>query len=88
MIRKRLLASLALIALLCFSVGIFVDLAYAQDSKGAKISDKRVAEKRGVASSLAQRKKGEEEISKGPSKLQMGIGVGSIFVMIAVVKWL
>ena len=46
-----------------------------------------MAQKRTVNDSLSDRKLGGEEAT-GPTKLQMGLGVGSIFVMLAVTKWL
>lgn len=47
--------------------------------------DKDIATKKGVSESLGNKKFDEKKL---PSKFKMGVGVGSIFVMIAVVKWL
>lgn len=63
-----------------------VGTASAQDDTNTTSADKNIAQKRGVSGAL-QTTKPEDE-SDGPTKLQMAIGVGSIFVMIAVLKWL
>lgn len=84
--KQRWVAALTLCVLACFLIGVMVDVVHAQDTKKSKNSDKRIANKKGVDNSLANKKDGG--VNDGPSKLQMGIGVASIFVMIAVVKWL
>lgn len=88
MTRKKLLAAVALCALLCLCVGLVNGSVYAQaDNDAAKRVDKDIANKRGVAESLAPvKKKGDGE--GGTTKTQMAIGFGSIIVMIIVVKWL
>lgn len=98
---KRVYAVVALTVVLCLSMMFFVDLVAAQDSesKSAKKSDQSTASKQGVKQSLETPTKAvkrgadgriieDEEDSGRPSKLQMGIGFGSVFVMIAVVKFL
>jgi hypothetical protein len=76
---NRLLIIAALsVAILCI-VGIAATPAQAQG-----LDD--LQERRGVSGSLAQPDPSKQ--GKGPSKLQVAVGVGSIFVMIAVVKWL
>jgi hypothetical protein len=85
---QKVLAILGLCAMLILCIGIFADLAHAQDTKNAaKKVDKNLAKKQGVKGALAKGKK-EEEKAKPATPVQMAIGVGSIFVMIAVVKWL
>lgn len=86
-----LLITLALAAALVF---VFTGNAAAQaddqvtgDTSKLKGKDKDLATKRTVNDSLSNRKLGGEEAT-GPTKLQMGLGVGSIFVMLAVTKWL
>lgn len=60
--------------------------AHAQkDGKADKTHDKKQAGKRSVGDSLAE---GREAEGEGPTKLQMGLGIGSFIVMIIVVKWL
>jgi len=86
MMGKRILALLALCVLMTLVLGISSDTALAQDNAKSKNVDKSVATRKGVKGSLADGKKDEE--AEGPSKTQMAIGVGSIFVMIAVMKWL
>lgn len=75
----------------------FADTAAAQaddqitgDTSELKSKDKELSQKRTVNDSLSNRKLGGEEAEEGggPTRLQMGIGIGSCFVMIAVVKWL
>ena len=83
---QRWVAVMTLCVLACFLIGVMADIVHAQDTKNTKGSDQRIANKKGVSNSLA--KKNEDDAKDGPSKLKMGIGVGSIFVMIAVVKWL
>lgn len=73
MTKKPLLMTFALCVAVCLVLAVFVDLADAQGRSGI---DKKEAEKKG------------DKDSERPSKLQMGLGIGSIFVMIAVVKWL
>ncbi len=57
------------------------------DTKELKSTDKDLAQKKTVDDSLSNRKLGGDE-AEGPTRFQMGLGVGSCFVMIAVVKWL
>jgi hypothetical protein len=85
---KQLVATLALCLIACLSIMVFADLAHAQGGeKAAKSSDKKTATRTGVSGSLADGPKKDGEM-EGPTKTQMAIGVGSFFVMIAVVKWL
>ncbi|MEK7794897.1 MAG: hypothetical protein AAB353_10220 [Candidatus Hydrogenedentota bacterium] len=84
--KDRWVAVLALCILACFLIGVMTDAVHAQDKKTTKGTDKKLANKKGVSNSLAKKK--DDDGTEGPSKLKMGIGVGSIFVMIAVVKWL
>jgi len=87
---QKVLAILGLCAMLILCIGIFADIAQAQakDPKNAaKSVDKDLAKRKGVSGSLAKGKKDEEKPKKA-TPVQMGIGVGSIFVMIAVLKWL
>ena len=80
---KRIAAVLALCFFVGFGTVTFVDVASAQDKKPAKTIDKKKATKRGVKGALA-----EAEEKEGPSKIQMGVGFGSVIVAYAVVKWL
>ena len=63
--------------------------AYAQgrDTTGVKNNDKEIAKRSGVKDSLA---KGGEGVldGDGPTKTQMWLGLGSIPVMLIVVKYL
>lgn len=96
---KRVCVVVALAVILCFSMMFFVEQAAAQDSesKSAKKSDQSTASKKGVAESLETPTKVRrgpdgrvlvDEEDDGVTKLQMVIGFGSIFVMLAVVKFL
>lgn len=87
---QKVLAILGLCAMLILCIGIFADIAQAQakDTKNAaKKVDKDLASRKGVKGSLAKGKKGED-VPDTATPVEMAIGVGSIFVMIAVVKWL
>ena len=83
---KRLAAICAICVIIALSLTLFAAVAEAQDSSGAKSSDKKVSQKRGVSGALADAD--DDDDGLGPSKLQMGVGVGSIFVMIGVMKYL
>ncbi len=85
MTQKRLLALLALCAVVAVFTGLTMETAHAQDSKATRTVDKNVANRRGVSDSLAKKK---EDDGSGATKTQMAIGIGSIFVMIIVMKWL
>ena len=80
---KKWAACLVLLAM----VGVMILLVaeQAQAAKSTSGMDKELAGKRGVSDSLASPEKKDDD--KSPSKLQMFLGVASIFVMIAVVKW-
>ena len=73
-------------AVLCLSLALFTQDAYAQDSKDSKSSDKKVAQRKGISGSLAAPKDDDE--SEGPTKTQMWLGLGSCAVMWIVVKYL
>lgn len=86
---RRLVRVAAVVALLCFVLALAVEVA---DAAAAKPSGKAVgkgdqalAQKKGISGSLGTKKTDE---SKKATKLQMMIGVGSVFVAIAVIKWL
>ena len=85
---KRVLAVCAVCAILCMTLGIFSQVADAQDSSAAKSVDRDLAMRRGVSGSLASGDKQDEDKGKGPTKPQMAVGIGSFIVMIIVVKWL
>jgi len=77
----------AFLVLLCFVLALaveYADAAAAKPSKPAK-GDQALAQKRGIAGSLGTKKTDE---SKKATKLQMMIGIGSVFVAFAVIKWL
>lgn len=74
---RRTAAVLALAVLLCVMAGWFCDTA-------AAASD--IMQKKGIEGLFAG--KGGDDEGKGPTSTQKWIGVGSIVVMIAVVKYL
>ena len=88
----KLLMALTLCVFLCVMLGLVVDQAHAQKGAGGKGigkelgGDKDLASKQGMSVVMDSKKKTDP--SKMPSKLQKTVGLGSIFVMIAVVKWL
>ena len=81
---RRLVRVVAFVALLCFVLALAVECADAAAAKPSK-GDQALAQKRGISGSLGTKKTDE---SKKATKLQMMIGVGSVFVAIAVIKWL
>lgn len=86
---KRVLALCALVGIFCLATGTFVELVDAQkDTKQVQGLDKGLATKRGISDSLTTKTKSEEEESTHPTRLQMGVGVGSFVVAYIVVKWL
>lgn len=72
----------ALCLVLCLAVGLIASPVHAQDG------DQNLAKRQGLKGALQTNAKKDEDGKDGPTKLQMAVGVGSIFVMIAVVKWL
>lgn len=80
---KRWLSCIILCLLVGAMILVCVDHAYAQ--KSTTNLDKGLSQKHGVGESLAS---ASDKKGKKPSKLQMFVGIGSIGVMIAVVKWL
>jgi ABC-type Na+ efflux pump permease subunit len=103
MTAKKLSSFVGLCFMVCFSFAIFTPDLYAQgDSTGTKNNDKSLATKRGVSQSLndadapkrrfnsetGQMEDIPEEELEGPSKLQMGLGLGSIPVAFIVMKYL
>ena len=86
---KRILAVCAICAIVCLSLIIFTTDAAAQpDSQNSKNLDKSQASKRGVSGALTTSGSNKDDNSGSPSKLQMGVGFGSIFVMLAVMRYL
>lgn len=74
---QKVLLCCALLLALCLGLLLFTGDAHAQ--KG----DRDLAARDGMALGTK-----EFDKSKMPGKLEMGLAVGSLFVMIAVVKWL
>lgn len=86
---KRVLALCALVGIFGLATGTFVELVDAQkDTKQVQGLDKGLATKKGISDSLTTKTKSEEEESTRPTRLQMGVGVGSFVVAYIVVKWL
>jgi len=84
----KILMVLTLCVLLCLMMGLVVDQVYAQKGLGGKGGlggDKDLASKKGLDVLKGSKK---SDPSKVPTKLQKMVGVGSIFVMIGVMKWL
>ena len=85
---KRIFALCALLLIFCLAMGTFVELADAQQTgKKTQGLDKKLATKRGISDSLASGKD-DEDTGDGPSRLQIGVGLGSFVVAYIVVKWL
>lgn len=84
---RMLLVAVAILLAVALCFAFSQDAAAQGDTDGVKTVDKKVAQKRGVQQSLGNRELGGEEAT-APTKAQMMLGVGSCFVMVAVVKWL
>ncbi len=80
--KKRFAASVLCCLLLVLFLVSFVEKAGADETASG---DKELSTRRGL--DVLEDQPGEEK-SDGATTLQMGLGVASIFVMIAVVKWL
>ena len=77
----KVIVALAMCLMLCILAGVFVEQVYA--AKSVSQADSNLASKRGLEVLEGTKK----EIPK-TTKLQKTLGIGSIFVMIAVLKWL
>jgi len=84
--KKVLLIVMAMCLALCCLAIVGTDTAYAQED--TKEGDKNLASKQGLGALESDPKSKKEDEGKGPNKVQMAVGVGSLFVMIAVMKWL
>jgi len=88
----KTLMVLTLCVLLCVMIGLVVDQAHAQKGlgiagRGGELSgDKDLASKKGMDVIMSTKKRTDP--TKMPTRLKKMVGIGSIFVMIAVVKWL
>lgn len=88
----KILAALALCLIASLAIGVMTPDTHAQlktgDSDASRSVDKDRATKRGVSGALADGSEEDLVEGDGPTKLQMALGLGSIPVMIIVVKWL
>ena len=84
---KRFASICAICVIIVLSLTLFAAIADAQDSSGARSSDQKVGQKRGVSGALANADDDDDD-GTGPSRLQVGVGIGSVFVMIGVMKYL
>jgi hypothetical protein len=73
---KRVVASLMLCLCVCLLIGWFTETVNAASDS--------IMEQKGLGGLLANKRTDE---SQKPTKVQMWLGIGSIFVMIAVVKY-
>lgn len=80
--RKTVLVVCALCIVTALALAFLSERAYAAD-RGDLTGDKDLATKRGLDALETK----EFEKDKLPGKLEIGLAVGSIFAMIAVVKW-
>ncbi|HNR35274.1 MAG TPA: hypothetical protein PKO36_08840 [Candidatus Hydrogenedentes bacterium] len=80
---KKVLLVLTLVLVLCLCVGWIVQPAFAQDDLRTG-ADKKIGAKQGMD---VLKNAGGGDKPKA-SKVQMAVGIGSIFVMIAILKWL
>lgn len=79
----KVLLAVALVLVLCLCLGWIVQPAFAQDDLRTG-ADKKIGTKQGME---VLKNAGGGEKPKA-SKVQMAVGVGSIVVMIAILKWL
>lgn len=79
---RTLIMALALCIVLCILVGTLVEQAHAQ--KSSISGDRSLAEKKGLEVLGGSQPKKLNQATK----LQGALGIGSIFVMVAVIKWL
>jgi len=82
--RRMWIRTGALCIVLCLALAIVCGVADAA-AKSTSSADKGLAAKKGVSQSLGSK---EIEQDKLPGKLEVGLGIGSVIAMIAVVKWL
>jgi len=80
---KRLLLAVVLCIALCVCVGLAVQPAFAQDDLKVG-ADKKIGTQQG----LDVLKNSGSKDKPTASKVQMAVGIGSIFVTVAIVKWL
>jgi len=71
---ERVLATMALCLILCLAIAITSDAVFAQS--------KDLASKQGMDVL------NNDKVWKKPNKVQSAVGIGSCFVMIAVLRWL
>ena len=81
---KKVLLVAVLCVVLCVCVGLVVQPAHAQADGKAGAGDKSLSAKKGLE--VLGGSKGKDKPKA--SLVQMVVGVGSIFVTVAIVKWL
>lgn len=79
MTTKSKLILCAAVVVCCVCIGMIGNEAYAQGD---------MASRQGIGGSLASGSKENKDDSRTPSKLQMGVGIGSCFVAFIVIKYL
>ena len=82
---RRLALMVALCVVVCMVICLVAQQAHAAPKATGKGGDREMATKKGFGALEGGPKKDDPN---KPGKLQMVIGFGSIFVMIAVMKWL
>ena len=85
MTTKSKLIVFATVVVCCLCIGMIGNEAYAQ---GSSSLDKDMASRKGVSDSLASGGKENNDDSRIPSRLQMGVGIGSCVVAFVVLKYL
>ena len=88
MTAKKILILCAAVAVCFLVIGMIGNEAYAQAKPGGNTSvDRDIQSRRGVRESLTTSKDKEDD-GKGPTKVQMGVGIGSCVVAFIVMKYL
>ena len=86
MTMRKFWASCGICLILVLSLTFFSGAAVAQESAARKESDKKILQREGVEGSLAETSSLTE--TDGPTRFQMGIGIGSCVVAFIAWKWL
>ena len=85
MTTKSKLIMFATVVVCVICIGMIGNEAYAQ---GSSSLDKDMASRQGISESLANGSKENNDDSRTPSRLQMGVGIGSCVVAFVVLKYL
>ncbi len=83
MTAKRIIVLCAALVVVCIGLGSLPDDVYAQRDSAYAEDGGGLTQRKGLATGNPNEGKGVP-----PTKVQMGLGIGSVIIMIIVVKWL